>query len=342
MNKDHSSMDETPASQAHEKLRWGILGAGNITQSWVGPAIKQSRNGAAVAVASRDAGRGKRIAAMVEADRVYTNYTELIDDPEVDAIYIALPNALHCEWSIAALEGGKHVLCEKPLTMSVQDARQIFRAADASGRVAVEGLMYRCQPRNQRVRELVTSGAIGPVAAISLVLSDNVALAFDSDNFRFRRELGGGALYEIGCYCIDVLRWIMAEQPEVAYSNRVISDLGVDCRWAVQLTFPSGATASVYVGSDAGPASSLVILGGSGSIAVADMFGPTANRPNPSIKIELPSGESVVEDFDWQDPYLAQIEAFGDTVLLGHQPFVSADESIGNQELLDRIQTAAN
>ena len=192
-------------------VRFGVLGAANIGRKVI-PGIGASATCNVDAVASRDLAKAEAYAAELSIPRAYGTYEGLLADPEIDAVYIPLPNHMHAEWSIAAVRAGKHVLCEKPLAMNAVEAESIMRAASEADRYVVEAFMYRLHPSWVRVKELVDSGRIGELSNVQSFFS---YFNDDPDNIRNQVEAGGGALYDIGCYCINLSRFLFGSEPVV-------------------------------------------------------------------------------------------------------------------------------
>src|SRR5262245_9159437 len=191
-------------------LRWGVISTGWVARTFIS-ALRDSEDQRVVAVASRDGARAAALAAEFGVPRAYGAYAELLADPEVEAVYIGLPNSLHAEWTIAAVRAGKHVLCEKPLAVSRAEAEAMFEAARAAGVWLMEAFMYRFHPQTLRVQELITSGAIGQVRLIRAIFCFTVA---DPNNVRLSAELAGGALMDVGCYPLNFARMIAGTAPE--------------------------------------------------------------------------------------------------------------------------------
>jgi predicted dehydrogenase len=186
------------------------LGASTIAKTSVGPAFIRSPSVALRAVASRDLGRAQALAETLEAPRAYGSYLELLQDPEIDAVYVSLPNAQHHAWVLSALRQGKHVLCEKPLALSLEQAQEMATVAAAEGRYLMEAFMYRFQPRIQRAWTLVNSGGLGRLHHARARFTFRLSDSFDQTNYRFSSLAGGGgALYDLGCYCVDALSWFL-------------------------------------------------------------------------------------------------------------------------------------
>src|SRR5450755_38233 len=220
------------------KIKWGILSTANIGIKRVIPAIIAGRRGIVAAIASRDPDRAGRVAASFGIARSYGSYEALLDDPEIEAIYNPLPNHLHVEWTVKALDAGKHVLCEKPIGLSAAEAQAIVAARDRSGMRVVEAFMVRFHPQWHRVRALVQGGRIGSVRAIQ---SAFVFSVLDPKNVRNRADIGGGALYDVGCYPIVTARYLFGTEPQraIALVDRD-PDLAVDRVTSGLLSFPGG------------------------------------------------------------------------------------------------------
>lgn len=220
---------------ADATLRWGLLSTARINERLI-PAIRATERAELVAVASRDLARAEAYAAERKIPRAYGSYEALLDDPEVDAVYISLPNSLHAEWTIRAAQAGKHVLCEKPLAVSVEQCDQVIAAAESSGRVIAEAVMYLYHPLLQQLREMVKEGAVGQVTLV------RGAFSFFLDRLndvRWRPELAGGSLWDVGSYPVSFIRWVAGE-PEEVFGWQVLTSSGVDATFAGLLRYDNG------------------------------------------------------------------------------------------------------
>jgi xylose dehydrogenase (NAD/NADP) len=222
------------------KLRFGVLSTANIGKNQVNPAIQASRNAELIAVASRDLERARDFAAKGSIPRYYDSYEALLGDPDIDAVYIPLPNSMHREWTIRAAEKGKHILCEKPLATTVTDCLDMQAAADANGVTLMEAFMYRFHPRTIKLLELAASGTAGPIRVIRSAFTFKLVRA---DNIRFFSELGGGCLFDLGCYCVDASRRLAGAAPVEAQAFAQWNDKGVDTQLAGALRFANGVVA---------------------------------------------------------------------------------------------------
>jgi xylose dehydrogenase (NAD/NADP) len=278
------------------------------------PAISASRRGRLVSIASRDGERARELASVHSFARVGVSYNEVIDDPEVDAVYIPLINSLHREWTLRSLAAGKHVLCEKPLAMNAAEAEEMSSAADRAGLLLMEAFMYRFHPRTSAF-----------IQSVQHPLHTNAWFGFtlsDPSNYRARASLGGGALLDVGCYAISATRWILGEPNEVfARIRRGGSGTdSVDMSVAALLHFPSGATASVWVSMESPEVQGLEV-------------------------VERGALKSLERPFTWRDadnPYLLMVESFAKSVIEGQPPAIPTSESVANMRVIDRIRDAAD
>jgi D-xylose 1-dehydrogenase (NADP+, D-xylono-1,5-lactone-forming) len=277
------------------KVRWGVLSTASIGRLMI-EATAQARAAEFVAVASRDAARARAFADELGLGRSFGSYEELLASDEVDAVYVALPVSMHAEWTVRSLQAGKHVLCEKPLALRVEDAERCFDAAATAGRLCAEGLMWRHHPRTTLARKLVVDGAIGRLASVRAALSVGV----EPGDIRRRVDLGGGALGDLGCYCVSAIR-LFAGEPERVWAEQVTDGPGgVDLRLAATLRLPGDVLAQFDVGLDLPRRDELELVGSEGRLTIPDPgcaapttwswtataassgFPPTPAAPSPS------------------------------------------------------------
>jgi predicted dehydrogenase len=243
-------------------LRWGLLSTARINDK-----LLDSGGADFVAVASRDAGRAAEYAREKGLARAHGSYEDLLADPEVDAIYNSLPNALHVPWSIRALEAGKHVLCEKPMSRYPADVERAFDVAEREGLVLAEAFMWRHHPQLAKARELIAAGAIGTPLLLRAVFSYPTPAA---DNVRMQRELDGGGLMDVGCYCISGCRALAGAEPERVYGEQVLGGDGIDVGFAATLRFPGDVLATVDCGMSFAERDELEAVGTEGSLFLDD------------------------------------------------------------------------
>jgi xylose dehydrogenase (NAD/NADP) len=284
-------------------LRVGLLSTANINRKLLGGA-RAAEGVEVVAVASRVADRAQAYAAEHGLGRAHGSYDALLDDPEVDAVYVPLPNSLHVPWSIRALEAGKHVLCEKPLTRHPEDAEAAFDAAERAGRVLAEAFMWRHHPQVRRLRELLAERAVGQPRLIRAAFSFDIFGGGRPDDVRLQASLDGGGLMDVGCYCVSALR-LLAGEPEAVSGRRIDGGDGVDVRFTGTLAFADGMLGSFDCGLDMVDRSELEVIGDTGSLLLSDPWhgraaGIELRRPRGNEAVATPSANAYaceLEDF---------------------------------------------
>ena len=322
-------------------VRWGILGAAHIAVSKVIPAMQRSAMTPVVAIASRDIGKARAAARELGVARAYGSYEELIDDPDVDAIYNPLPNHLHVPWSIRAAEAGKHVLCEKPLSLSAAEARQLIGARDRTGVQIGEAFMMRAHPQWAAVRELLAEGRVGE---LKLVAGHFSYFRRDPTDVRNVPEWGGGALMDVGCYPITIARWLFGEEPlEVTGMLEYDPVYNVDRLGSGLLRFPSGQ-ATFSSGSQVVHYQRVQLFGTEGRIDVEIPFSPAADHAcRIFIDDGLALGGALAEEvqFPAVDQYRLQGERFSEAVRgVGHVP-TTLEDAMGNMAVIDALFRSA-
>ena len=245
-------------------VRWGVLSTGNIAREMV-EAARRSEVARFVAVASRDGDRARQFADDLDLELAFASYRALLECDGVDAVYVALPISMHAEWTVEALEAGKHVLCEKPFVVSPEDARRAFDAAADARRVCAEALMYRYHPQTRLAQRLVERGSIGTLTCVRSALSTTVP----ADDIRRNRALGGGAYLDLGCYCLSASR-LFGGNPQRLYAEAVRDADGVDTRMAVTMRLGHDVLAQFDVGLDLPRRDELELIGTEGRIVVPD------------------------------------------------------------------------
>ena len=290
--------------------------------------LRQSNLAEIVAVASREQARAEAYAHEHGIDRAHGSYDALLADADVEAVYISLPNSLHVEWSIRALDAGKHVLCEKPLSRHPDDVAHAFDAAERAHRLLMEGFMYRHHPQTRKLEELVASGAIGELRHVRAAFS---FLLDDPANVRLRPELDGGAVMDLGCYCISQIR-LLAGEPELVFGRQRIGPTGVDVRFVALLQFSNDVSAEVYCAFDAAETSALEAIGSDGVVLATD---PVRIR-DPHVEL---NGERI--DVEDADRYFLQIENFSAAIRGEAEPLLGRDDALGQARTIDALYRSA-
>ena len=311
-------------------LRWGILSTANITDKLLDSGTDQEF----VAVGSRDGARAEAYAREKGIARAHGSYEALLADPDVDAIYNPLPNALHVEWSIRALEAGKHVLCEKPLSRRPDEVDRAFDVAEREGRVLAEAFMWRHHPQVGRARELLDAGAIGDLRIIRAHFAFKAA---DPDDIRLQAELDGGGLMDVGCYCVSGCRTLAGAEPERAYAELVSGGHGVDVSLAATLRFPGDVLAHFDCGLSYPGGSLLAAAGTEGSFALADPW-----HGNDAV-IELRRADGSVERIDAgpANSYALELADFEAAVRGESSPLLGRDDALGQARTIAALYTSA-
>lgn len=327
------------------RVNWGILGNSTIGRVCVLPAIHKSNNGRIKALGTRRPDQAAELARVNQIERVYDSYDQVIADPEIDAVYIPLPNHLHLSWTIKALHGGKHVLCEKPLACNAADARVMAAAAKSNDRLLMEALMYRFHPRSHRVKAMVTNGAIGRVrlvrAAFCFTMEPN--LLEKGGNYRLDETVGGGALLDVGTYVVSIARWLLGEEPLTVQAQAIFPKrFKVDIHAVGSMRFASEALATFEVSFCSGLQQTYTIVGSDGVIELPhDAFIPWEKDAIIEWrKKDEESGEKIV--IPGADEYQLMVEHFSTAVLQGEQLEVLPEETIANLEVLDALALAAH
>ena len=310
------------------KIRWGVLGVARIATVRVIPAMQRGQCTEVAAIASRDAARAREAAESLGIPKAYGSYQELLDDPDIDAIYNPLPNHLHVPWSIRAAEAGKHVLCEKPIGMNAAEVPALMSARDRAGVVIGEAFMVQTHPQWQRAVEVVRSGRIG---ALRAAYGSFGYYRTELDNIRNIREFGGGGLMDIGCYPIKTSRLVFGEEPRrVAASLVRRGGTGTDVLTSAILEFPSGhcvfTCSTLVVGNQ-----SMQFLGTQGRIEFEIPYNPVCGETS-RLRID-----DTVEEFPPCDQYTIQGDEFARAILEGRQPPVPLEDSLKNMKVIDAV-----
>ena len=327
-----------------EKIRWGVLGCARIARENVIPAIQRSSNSELYAIASREESKLAECRTRFNVPKTYGGYEDLLRDPEVDAIYIPLPNSLHCEWAVKAAENGKHVLCEKPLALNAAEGDRMIAASAANHVNLMEAFMYRYTDRTRQVLAVLRSGALGEIKFVSSTFRFLLA---NPASIKLKPELGGGALYDVGCYAVNFIGMIAVEslraesgRPESSLPQSVAVECvrvgGVDVIFSALLKYPSGLIASLNCGINAHKRIFSEITGTRGVLEIPDTFLDNAGA------LTLTTGEDRREiPVALSDRYRLEIEDFADAIAAKRSPQLGLTESRRNLVVLDMLFAAA-
>jgi len=315
----------------------GVISTANIGRNQVNPAIQASRNAELVAVASRDIGRAREFAAAASIPRSFGSYEALLDDPDIDAVYLPLPNSMHREWAIRAAEKGKHILCEKPLATSAAHCRDMQASADANRVTLMEAFMYRFHPRTLRLLDLVTAGAAGEIRVIRSAFTFKLLRA---DNIRFFPELGGGALFDLGCYCVDASRRIAGSEVVEAQAFAEWNERGVDTQLTGVLRFANGVIAHFDCSFLMERREFVEAAGRDGGVA-----SPAGTFVNSTDEVEIIQYRGrepqVVHAVKGDNHYRLMVEHFADVAQGKVALRYGIDHSIGNLRAIEALYESA-
>jgi predicted dehydrogenase len=322
--------------------RWGILSTADIARRKVVPGMRKAARCEIVAIASRDGEQARRVADELGIPTAHASYDALLSDPEVDAVYLPLPNHLHAEWTIAAARAGKHILCEKPLAMTAADAQRMVDAAREAGVRLMEAFMYRLHPSWIAVRELVAAGRIGRLAAVQSWFS---YYNDDPTNIRNIAEVGGGAIFDIGCYGVSLSRFLFDAEPTHVQAAMIRDpSSGVDILTSAILEFEGGVSAftcSTRTETD----QRVHVYGTDGRISIGIPFNIPPDRPTQVFVTaggEPPvNPKTEVLTFPTADPYAVEAERFAAAILDGQPTPVPPEDAVANLQVIERIFAAA-
>lgn len=319
-----------------DQIRWGILSTAHIGRKSVIPAMHEARNGIPAAVASRNIEKARAFAEATGVPKVYGSYEDLLADPDIDAIYNPLPNHLHAEWAMKAASAGKPALCEKPFTVTAAEARQVFEYFGARGLLTAEAFMYRFHPQTARVVQMVQDGAVGDLHTIHA--SFTVTIPNPGENIRFRRETGGGSLFDLGCYPLSYLR-LLAGEPDFTAAAGVLNGDGVDLSAGGVLHFPQGVTGTFACDMQSFRAQDVDIRGTAGRIRLRTPFSIPKDQP---AVIEYWHGEQYEEiTIPAANHYALMLEDFADALLTGRSPRFTAEDAVRQMETLEKLVAQA-
>lgn len=314
-------------------LHWGLLSTARINRALITP-LRASKRNRLLAVASRTQEAADRYAREWKIPRSHGSYEALLADPEIDVIYNSLPNRLHAEWTIKAVEAGKHVLCEKPLALSVEEIDAIRSAARRHGRVVAEAFMYRHHPQTLKVQEIVNSGSLG---ALKLIRGAFSFFLTREGDVRLDPALGGGSIWDIGCYPISYARTVVGAAPLDVFGWQVTGPTGIDETFVGQMRFTQGILAQFDSSFVVPLRAFMEIVGSEGTLNVPHPF-----KPGVDEKIFLTSDDKIETiKIKGQELYIGEVEDMADAILLGREPRVSLDDSRANVAVISALLESA-
>lgn len=316
-------------------VKWGILGAANISRR-IAPAIEKSENGSLQAVASRNSRKAENFATEFGIPTTYGNYNNLLEDKQVDAIYIPLPNHLHKEWTIKAANHGKHVLCEKPFALTRKEAEEMFKVGEDNQVKIMEAFMYRFNPRIERIKSIVQEGTLGTIKNIDFNFSHTLEEKLTQENnYRIRAQEGGGALYDLGVYGINTINYLLGEEPKKILSCKAIKkdNQDIDRAMYAQLEYKDQKIATITA-SFQSYGNYLMISGTKGILEVTKIVsqGPGELRINT-----LETAEIEKEEISAFDSYTAMVNHFNGCIAENKEPKVTKKQTLGTMKVVDEL-----
>ena len=314
-------------------LKWGIIGTGMIANNFARN-LKTTDKATLLAVASRSLDKGKEFAGKYDIPKTYGSYDELLKDKEIDAIYIALPNHLHAEWTIKCAEAGKHILCEKPITVNVGELEKILKTVKKCDVFFMEAFMYRCHSQWARIKQVIADGVIGELRAIKSTFSYNMGI--NLENIRMSNPAAGGGLMDVGCYCVSFSRLIAGEEPIKANCVGYIGEQSrVDEQTAGVLMFPSGAVASFECGTQVNIPTNAQIFGSKGSIVIENPW--FASKGTTKVTIKADKEEILTIESD-EELYAKEALTVAEYLDARQTPAMSWEDSLGQMRTLDMLR----
>ena len=313
-------------------VNWGIVSTADINRKVI-PGAHASDKVELLAVASRDQARADAYAREWKIPRAYGSYEALLADPDIEAVYISLPNTMHAEWSIKALEAGKHVLCEKPFTRHPEEIAAAFDTADRTGRLLTEAFMYRHNPQTKRLAELVAEGAIGELRLVRSAFSYSL---YDQDNIRLKTDVEGGALMDVGCYNVSGSR-LLAGEPTRVWGEAWYGPSGTDWVFTGTMRFPGDVIATFDCGTAMTGRDELEAIGSEGSLFLDDPW----HCANPVIELRRGDGVERIE-IAREDSYRLELENLSDAIR-GEAPLLlGREDALGQARVLEALHTSAS
>ena len=312
-------------------VKWGIMSTAHINRLFLAGA-READNVEITAVASRDKPRAEQYAREQKIPKAHGSYEELLADPEVEAVYIPLPNSLHIEWSIQALESGKHVLCEKPLSRRATDVERAFDVAEREQRLLMEAFMYRHNPQTRRLVELIDQGAVGRVRVIRAAFG---FVAHDPANVRLQTRLDGGGLMDVGCYCVSGAR-LIAGEPERVSAEQVLGGDGVDVVFAATMRHPNDVLSHFDAGLAIDSRDLLEVVGDQGSLLLEDPW----HCRNPLIQLRRDGATERIE-IDKANSYRIEAENFSASIRGEATPLLGREDALGQARTIEALYKSA-
>ncbi len=324
--------------ETKDRVNWGVISCARIADGAVIPGIKASSNGRLYAISGKTESKLRDFEKRHNPQKAYDSYEALLADPNVDAVYIPLPNSMHLEWVVKAAESGKHILCEKPLSLTVEQVKEMQAACEKNGVLLMEAFAYRHNPAIIKVKELLDQGVIGKPALIEGHFS---FLPGDENDIRLQKDLGGGSLYDVGSYPINLFRYLTGKQPEEICAQAMMHPkTGVDTNACVVYSYGDGLLGMIHCSFDAVFMNGFTIAGDKGIIEYPGLYHATGHIPIRILRqdpVVQPMQQEEIVRVNCQDNYMLEVEQFGRCILNGEKPRLSLEETMDNLATIKRI-----
>ena len=316
-------------------MKWGILGVANITNKLI-PAFQQSKTGKLVAISSRSIDKAKICSEKYNIPKYYGNYRDLIRDPEIEAVYIPLPNHLHKEWTLEAASHKKHVLCEKPLAVTSQDAADMFYGSQKHGCKLMEAFMYRFDPKIEKIRKMIQDKTLGEIKYIDFNFSHPLEERLAKKNdYRLNKEYGGGAFYDLGVYGINLINYLLEDTPKEILDCKVIKndEKDIDRTTFTKLLYPNNVVATMTV-SFQFYSNYLQIAGTTGALEVSNII----SQNDGELRLKKYKVLNIsTEKLNAFNSYKAMIKHFNDCIINEKQPEITTEQTLGTLRMVEKI-----
>lgn len=315
-----------------KKIRWGIIGAANIAKQQVIPAIQQTSNAEIIAIASQS-GKAQALARQFNIQNTYNSYEKLLESPDIDAVYIALPNTHHKTWALAAIQAKKHVLCEKPIVLHATDLIELQKASKRHNVILMEAFMYRFHPQMAKAKELLAQRVIGDILTIRSRF--HFTIKDWQNDIRLNPNLGGGVLNDIGCYPLNAIHYLIEESPKTVQASQGISNYQVDTHVAVQLSYPSGILAQIDASFHGPMTQTIDIIGTKGTMQMPYAFRTDLNNHEGIIQYETNNENKTITET--ANAYVEQIKAFQQAIENNEQPTYTEAQMLQQTTELEKL-----
>ena len=317
------------------KINWGVLGTAGIARGQTIPGMVEAENCHLYAIAGRSMEKAKAFQAEFGFEKAYDSYDALLADPQVEAVYIPLPNELHCRWTAKALRSGKHVLCEKPLAPTPAEAKELFDIARENGVLLMEAFAYLHSPYMQALKQELENKTVGDVLYVE---SEFITSDYNISNIRMRKETFGGSVYDLGCYCTSMVLWLLGEEPEKVQAVAEFSDRGIDTLTTVLATFPGGVkallTSGMVLSTDRDHRIDRLQIHGTNGCIQSEVRFNQAGELSYTVRVE---GEESVRTLTAPQNYRLEVEQLGKCITDGVMPHVTEEFTLANGRFLQAI-----